>query len=471
MSGIRLYQPEAGPPTVDDLATLLLELNRVLKAIASYGPGHPSRENLLERTFLIWQLELQNSGAIEFARQGSAFCHDELGRVECRGLDDLANAMEVHQVNSFRATPDFDQDAFTRFVILLAIPTANLDQMCEGGFAGRLYESSGPGIEINGLPRKPLEPTPSATTLAPTTSASLVSAEAEAQTTLAAQSSAAGTTQGERLRGCLRELDRCSEGPPYDALIDKILGWSQELWDGGQREEIYRALLVLTAHASESEDGDPARKSKARAALESLVDGPQLDFLVERACECELGGVPATQILLQLGERSTPAVLDALDREPDRVRSTRLASIVLALGEFAVPALIRAIAERSGGRLQLVVRLAGELQSPEMVPTLADVFHDSGPALRKEAGMALVKIGCNEARDALVRGLATDNEELASAAVSCLEVLRDDRATVPLLDALAKAREQKRHRLTKQIDRTLVRLGIRASREQRNRYS
>jgi HEAT repeat protein len=84
----------------------------------------------------------------------------------------------------------------------------------------------------------------------------------------------------------------------------------------------------------------------------------------------------------------------------------------------------------------LVVRLAGELQSPAMVPILAEAFHDSGPALSKEAGLALAKIGNNEARDALLCGLAADNEELTSAAALCLGVLCDHRAIEPLRNAL-----------------------------------
>lgn len=193
--------------------------------------------------------------------------------------------------------------------------------------------------------------------------------------------------------------------------------------------------------------------------MESLIDGPQIDFLIARACDCEAGGVRPTQILLQLGERSTPALLDALDRETDRARSTRLASSVLALGECAVPALIEAIAKRTGSRLQLVVRLAGELQSPKMVSILANVFHDSGPALRKEAGMALVNIGNNEACDVLVRGLERDNEELSSAAALCLGVLRADHSSEALFCALDRARKQRRYRLAGVIVRALGQLG------------
>ncbi|MCH7867726.1 MAG: HEAT repeat domain-containing protein [Myxococcales bacterium] len=456
MAKIRVFEPDAGPRAGPNLAALVLELNRLLRAISIYGPRHPSRENLLQRTFLLWKLELECTGAIEFRRNGGEICHDELGAIDSSHLAELIRAMEIHQLDRVRVTDEFDQDGFTRFAILLAIPTANLDQMCEGGFAGRLYSSSGPGIEVNGRSREQADPVAiEAATEPPAPPARLTFPSLEEDPFGAP----AMAMQGEHLRRCLRELDRCDDDLLYQGLIDKILGWTRELGDAGQRAEVYRALLILTEHASANSDGDEPRTRMARSAMESLIDGPQIEFLIARACDCEAGGVRPTQILLQLGERSTPALLDALERETDRARSTRLASTVLALGECAVPALIGAIAKRTGSRLQLVVRLAGELQSPKMVPILANVFHDSGPALRKEAGMALVNIGNNEACDVLVRGLERDTEELSSAAALCLGVLRAEHTSEALLSALDRARKQRRYRLAGVIVRALGQLG------------
>lgn len=171
---VRVVRPDFGPRTGADLALLLDELNRLLRAFSVYEHGHPSRVKLLQRAFLLWQLELERGGGVEFRRAGKGFRSDEFGTLECRYLGPLVRAMEIHQVDRVRVTRDFDQNGFARFASLLAVATADLDQLCEGRFAGRLYTSSGPGIEINDRPREHSDPDsgtairpPPATTAAP----------------------------------------------------------------------------------------------------------------------------------------------------------------------------------------------------------------------------------------------------------------------------------------------------------------
>lgn len=449
---------------------LLLELNRLLGAFAKYGPGHPGRENLLERGFLLWQLELERAGPIDLERSGRAFHHREFGTLDCLYLGDLNKAMEIHQLDQLRVTGDLDRDGFTRFVILLAIPTANLDQMCEGKFAGRLYASSGPGIEVNGRPRESAQA--EETNETPAQEPPVFPGQSPFPTLEEDPFEApAMGMQGERLRLSLRQLDRCDDNLLYDSLIDKILDWCAELYDAGQREEIYRALLILTDHAGADQRGERPRALMAQAALEQLVDRPQLEFLIARACDGEVAGVRPTQVLLQLGEGSTEALPDGLDGETDRARSERLSGTVLALGECAVPALIEALTRHTDSRQQLVVRLAGQLQSPKLVPILAHLFHASGPALRREAGLALASIGNLAACNVLVRGLERDHEQLSSISAQCLGAFRNDRTTEALLVALARARGQgrrdrsghgerkERDRLALVIVRTLGQLG------------
>lgn len=495
MAEVRVAKPDCGPRTGADLALLLDELNRALRGFSVYEHGHPSRMNLLQRAFLVWQLELERGGDVVFDRIGEKFRNREFGTIECGYLGRLVRAMEIHQVDRVRLSPGLDQSSFSRFVNLLAVATADLDHLCEGGFAARLYAGSEPGIEINDRPREPMEadnaaprsvPSPKtelldesiarppweqlATPIAKFDLASAARFAAKKRDSFAPRSAwpkieedpfeaPAMAIAGERLRLALRELDRCDADLLYDSLMDKIVVSARDLWSTGQREEAYRALLVLTAHASGADAGSRPRALMAQSALESLVEREHLDFLIERGRDCEAGGVRPTQILLQLGERSAPALLDALELASDSKRSTQLAGMVLALGEHAVPTLIQTIFQRSGTRLQLAVRLAGQLQSPKLVSTLANIFFDSGPALRREAGLALVNIRNREACKVLVAALARDTEELSPIAAECLGALADDYATRPLLDALERATQQDRFRLAAIVMDALGQLG------------
>lgn len=489
MAEVRVATPGRGPRTGADLALLLDELNRLLRAFSLYEHGHRSRTNLLQRATLLWQLELEHGGDIEIERSGKTFCSRELGTIECGYLGRLVRAMEIHEVDRVRITRELDERSFTRFANLLAVANADLDHLCEGGFAGRLYAGCESGIEINDRPRQcgkaeteARSDSSTVTTVASeetaTESSSATASEppavpiAEIDPIALAKYTAperdgfaprsawpkleedpfeapAMAMGGERLRLALRELDRCEADLLYDSLMDKIVASALQLWSEGQREEAYRALLVLTAHASGADGGSRPRALMAQSALERMVDREHLDFLVERGRDCEAGGVRPTQILLQLGEPSAAALLDALDRETDSARSAQLAGMILALGEHAVPTLIQTIFRRSGSRLQLAVRLAGQLQSPKLVPILASIFFDSGPALRREAGLALARIGSPEARRVLVEALSQDSEELARIAAKCLGSLGDDRAARPLLDALERALGSDRFRVAR----------------------
>ncbi len=443
MPEVRVVRPEPGPRDEADLAMLLTELSRLLRAFSQCAHGHPRRLNLLQRTFLLWQLELERADSINFERVGSALHCRRFGVIAGNGPDELIRAMEIHAIEHVRMKRDLEQDDFTRFVELLAVPTADLDEMFEGSFPARLYASTGPGVEVNDVPRKPPEPVPS---LAKEPD---LPAQRSAWPTLEENpfEAPAMAMAGEQLRLLLRELDRCDDDVLYDALLDRTCASANKLWDEDLKEETYRALLILTAHASGAGATSRSRELMAQAALESLVGREQLDFLIAQALDCPAGGVRPTQVLLQLGELSPPALLDALDEASDPDLSTQLAGLLLTLGENAVSTLAQTISRRAGNRVQLAVRLAGRLQSPKLISTLAAVLRDSGPAMRREAGKALVSIGNAEACNMLIEALQSGGEELARVAALCLGELNDPRAAQPLLALLDQAMHEKRYRL------------------------
>ncbi|MCP4039257.1 MAG: HEAT repeat domain-containing protein [bacterium] len=438
----------------------------------------PSRAKLVQRTFLLFELEIARGTPVEIVRRGQRFESPELGEIKGRYLAALMRAMEIHSIERCVLSESLACEDLSRFVHLLALSTPDLDQLCERGFAGRLYESTAGGIEINDVAREapgeqaaqsaepradsqaPLDCTPEAPGAASRTLAHEQFSPPGSWPALEEDplEAPAMVMKGEQLRLGLRELDRCEDDLLYDSLLDRIGAGATELWNLAHREECYRALLVLTAHASGDGDRPRPHALMAQSVLVLLASEEIVEFLIERSCDCDAGGVRPTQVLLQLGERSAPPLLDALNEETDAGRSKQLAAMVLALGEHAIPTLIKTVAGRRGARLQLAVRLAGELQSPKLVPTLANIFHDSGPALRKEAGMALVHIGSLDACDVLVRALSDGGEDLARVAALCLGVLGEDHTAQPLLAALDRAIASKQTQLAQALVRSLGQL-------------
>jgi hypothetical protein len=264
---------------------------------------------------------------------------------------------------------------------------------------------------------------------------------------------------GERIRLTLRELDRCTDDALYEVLISRIIAMQTELPAEGSADDRYRVTLVLADHASGQGGGSAAQARMAHSALETSCDASVLDDLIRRSCDQPGGGLRATQVLLQMREQPVPAILAHLAQQTDPRRSALLSAMILALGENAVPALIRAITRPTGGRVQRAVRLAGELQSPKLVPTLYSVLSDSGPALRREAARALVNIGNQEACDVLIKALSSRNEDLPQIAAHCLGLLANGRAAEPLLNALQRVSIERSSRLAVEIIRSLGLVG------------
>ncbi len=460
---VHVVTPESGPRTGFDLALLLAEIDRVLAAHAESGPATAVRSDLSRRTWLLVELELERDGPIEFERTGQRFEAGALGELPCRYLTHLVRAMEVHRVDRMRFEDPLRLEDFARFVELLAVPSAHLDEMCADGFPGRLYGSTEGGIELNGVERpvdEPIdlpardsideagEPTSVASQTAPTSPAwpALEEDPLEAP---------AMVMKGEQLRLALRELDRCDDDLLYDALLDRTTSAARELWDQEHPEEAYRALLVLTAHASETAERPRAHTLMAQSALQRFADEEVVRFVVQRGCSCEGGGIRATQVLLELGEAPAQAILDALHEATEPAHSQQLSGMLLALGDNAVPTLARAISRREGARLQRAVRLAGELQNPKLVPPIASLFDDSGPALRREAGIALANIGNDEARQVLFRALGSGREDLAVAAANALAHSGRRETHERMADALEAAIDRREMRVAAALVRGL----------------
>jgi HEAT repeat protein len=120
-----------------------------------------------------------------------------------------------------------------------------------------------------------------------------------------------------------------------------------------------------------------------------------------------------------------------------------------------VPTLARQMAEGSEARVLLVVRLAGEIQSPALVAPLRDLLSDGAPRLAAQAAKALVHIGSSESTRALAEALSNPHIEVAKVAAMCLGALRDPRTLQPLLATLERARAEKQIDLAREIIRTL----------------
>jgi HEAT repeat protein len=133
--------------------------------------------------------------------------------------------------------------------------------------------------------------------------------------------------------------------------------------------------------------------------------------------------------------------------------------ILIALGEKALPELLRTLDGGEPAAVRSAVRLLGDIQSPAAVRPLTALLDSPDAALREETAKALVRIGDERALDALVRALRSPVAGMPALAVYCLAASGSARAMRPLIETLERSLEDGRTELARETIRALGRLG------------
>ncbi|HEX2485895.1 MAG TPA: HEAT repeat domain-containing protein [Myxococcota bacterium] len=280
-----------------------------------------------------------------------------------------------------------------------------------------------------------------------------------------ASSGAIGPDDGEdarpsELAALLRELAGCEDDFQYHDLARRAEGLAAALADEGHVELGYRALTLFAHHAGDDGKRSPLQRDAAADHLQRLASGARLAELIDRACSPEADtSLSATQVLMRLGGRVVPVLFRAAERESDPTRRGHLHGILIAMGDAALPEVLRAMESDEPGAVRAGIRLAGEMQSPRAVEPLASLLEGDAAPLRQEAAKALVRIGDGRAIDALVRALESPVEGVPGLASYCLGAAGTARAADALAAALRRSLLRRQFPFATELVRALGRLG------------
>jgi HEAT repeat protein len=468
------------------VATLLIELGRAVKACRFFAPDRPERKAALERSFRVWQSELARRGALDLALEGGAFRATGAGEPAGIGpLAELARVLAERGASRLRVGPALELDAFVALAGALA---RDPDELAEaGGLAQVAARAAAGSLAFDGAaaeapaPQAAPEPAP-----APPRARAAADDDADLpapkRQTLAVDPLAA---LGDRLRAGeseerdgelrpepaldpggelvsrLRALDECRQDARYTELLQGIAADSAAHADGRPCDDVYRVILVLSSHATDSLRSERQR-TLAEDALFQLASGARLDDIVQRACAPgPLPSVRATQILLQLGAHAVPRLLDALLGAGDPERRGRINAILIAMGDKAAPEVRASLERLEPERARIAARVAGDMQNPALVPYLRNALKDATAPieLARELARALARIGGRSAEQALAEALASPRVELAALAASCFSAGGSPRVFDALAAALARALRDDLPELAREAIRALGRLG------------
>ncbi|HET6305081.1 MAG TPA: HEAT repeat domain-containing protein [Myxococcota bacterium] len=460
--------------TASDVASLLVELGRALKARRFYPEGDRRLGEILQRGWRALRTELERSGPLELeVCEGSVrFAGASLGRGV---LDELARELAARELGRLRFT---GAPEAADFAALVEILTVEPDRLARAGGAGRALERrTGGRIAAGAAVRDAREETPAqdaATAREPLP---------EDELGELAFATDAGETEAEDLElevldsevaleeieldpeespfeSLLAEFEECEGNAPYARLGERIVELARELARGGSFDEGYRAIVTFCAHAGDERKRNPHHRETATLLLGQLVRGAHLADLIQRASDASPEtSLPAAQVLLHRGEPVAGELLHAVHVEPDAGRRERLAGILVSLGERAAQPILEALDGSDPKLARSAVRLAGELQNPRAAARLEQLLVQGPTALRPDAARALARLGAPEAFQALARAVESSTPDVANTAALALAATGEKRALAPLVRSLRRALAKGQVESARELIRALGRLG------------
>lgn len=257
----------------------------------------------------------------------------------------------------------------------------------------------------------------------------------------------------------LRELDDCSEDLIYSEIADRVADVAEKLAEQGLENDAYVVVRALAAHAGGESKRSPEQRELALGQLRRLAGGSLFDTVLGCACDETDGNLEASQILVQLGSNVVVPVFRAAARERNAERRERIHGILVAMGDEALPDLLRLMRDEDPAQARAAVRLAGEVQSPGAVGRLAELLESPSAALSQEVSKALARIGDATALHSLAEGLESPVGHVPGHAAYALGASGSEIAVAPLLRALHRAIDDGDSEFARDVIRSLGRLG------------
>lgn len=468
-----------GERSLADATSVLLELTRALRGLATTATAPARHRALAERAFQAVAAEIARAGPFELSIRGETFAVSDLADgLDARGgLAELRRALTQHAIERLRLDTKLTADALQGFLeLLLRPPAAERDVRA---FVRTLAARDARGLRLNDLeeladtlPRAltatPPHPSLSVTTPLVTT-ATLATPQAPPEAVDAperaprfappATTPATGDARGARLSARLVELEHTLEDEPYAQRAAEIVFWARQIWQDGLREDVYRVMETLADHAVGWGGRAESQARIAASCFAELATGERLEDLIDRALASDESGVRAAQLLLQRRDAAVPLVVDRICALPDPFLATPLHALVLTSGEAAVPTLLQGIGGRDDDRARVCLRLAGALQSTALLPTLAGTARAGSLGRQLEAIRALCLLPGEAAHQALAEALSSQLDQIAIAATQAIADNDGIDAVPALLDVLENHVRGSRTQLCRALIEVLGRLG------------
>ncbi len=208
----------------------------------------------------------------------------------------------------------------------------------------------------------------------------------------------------------------------------------------GRYEKAKEIIEVLIEEANPEKGRIDEERNACKEALEKLRDIGIVHDLVTALRDWGKEKYETIQfILLHMGEIAVVPLLEALGRETESSLRKKIISVIVGLGEEAIPEIVRKFSDKNWYVVRNMVRILREIGMEKAARFLNIPLKHEDPRVRKEVVYALSTIGGGEALR-LISLLTFDPDgEVRQGAIKYLGAMRN-KGAVPLLVKLINQR-------------------------------
>ncbi|BEH08628.1 HEAT repeat domain-containing protein [Geobacter sulfurreducens subsp. ethanolicus] len=420
---------------------VLAELYRALKALTFYPEGHPQRAEVMARAHAalrgtLWGTELvfvigKNGFA---ASEGGAF-------VEPTAMTQaLARELFIRRVKRLTLLPDVGESDLSLFLSLLSMDHRGVHEA--GGMETLMSQLGLTTIWVNEVDldeirrkRAVVEQARAAAAHDGTSGDALSAAEevADQDETPADGWEAGGLQEEDRLEAeaIIGRMEREASDDRYRELARLLSARCAELGDRGEFERILWVLVNLHRHAK-SETLSAARRGYALLAFEKAAGGPMLPFLVGRLEERGEERETLVDLFREIGEPAVALLVERLTLAESRNARKLIIDALVAIGAESVALLTEHLVDRRWYVVRNAAVILGEIGDPASAEPLRACLGHADARVRREALRSLVKIGGEQAEEAIIGLLVAEDNLTKRHAVISLGLLKSRRAVEPL---------------------------------------
>jgi len=224
-----------------------------------------------------------------------------------------------------------------------------------------------------------------------------------------------------------------TESRDYVEIVKNLGKAAMDLLLTGRYEKAKEIIQVLVEEASPEKGRTDEERNACKEAMEKLRD---ISIVHELVAALRDWGREKYEIihfiLANMGQIAVAPLLEALGRETDRSLRKKIISIVVSLGEQAIPEIVKRFSDKNWYVVRNMVRILREIGKEKVVRYLNLLLKHEDPRVRKEVVYALSTIGGTEASKVIYSMAYDPDGEVRRNAIKYLGSMKN-KGAVPFL--------------------------------------